>query len=393
MKNWPKQPLGELTLPVEQRDPRKNPADEFSYVDIAGVDNQAKAIVTINRIVGAKAPSRARKIIREGDVIVSMVRPNLNAVARVQSDLDNEICSTGFSVLRPSSKIMSRYLFAFTRSPIFIDYLVARTTGANYPAVNDGEVKAALIPVPPLAEQERIVKVLDEADESRKLRAKADKRTAELIPALFYEIFGDLIGNLRGWPIGGLSWPSKQLGDVLAISRERIEPREHSDTTFNYIGLESIEGHSGRLLSYKATLGAEIRSMKNVFHRGEVLYGKLRPYLNKVHLATEDGICSTDIYVLRTRQAQIDPSFVANYLRSPPVLSMVTSSMAGTNLPRISQDSLLGIPVPVPPIESQQYFADRVAQIQTMASAQCVSARHLDALFQSMLHRAFAGEL
>jgi type I restriction enzyme S subunit len=104
------------------------------------------------------------------------VRPNLNAVALVPGNLDNQICSTGFSVLRPSEKVLSGYLFAFVRSPAFVDYLVARTTGANYPAVNDGEVKDVPVPVPPLAEQEQIVKLLDEADEMRKLRAQADRR-------------------------------------------------------------------------------------------------------------------------------------------------------------------------------------------------------------------------
>ena len=107
-------------------------------------------------------------------------------------------------------------------------------------------------------------------------------------------------------------WPTKPLGEVLEVSRERIEPIDHSDTSFNYVGLETIEGHTGKLLPYQPTLGAEIRSTKNVFHIGEILYGKLRPYLNKVYLANEDGICSTDIYVLRTRPGQMHPPFLAN---------------------------------------------------------------------------------
>src|SRR5436309_15877220 len=100
MKRWPTNKLGELVLPTEQRDPRDKPTERFSYVDIAGVDNEAKKITATKTIVGADAPSRARKVIRRGDVIVSTVRPNLNAVALVPDVLDNQICSTGFSVLR-----------------------------------------------------------------------------------------------------------------------------------------------------------------------------------------------------------------------------------------------------------------------------------------------------
>src|SRR6266849_674598 len=99
MKQWPTMRLGDLLLPTEQRDPRENPSEEFSYVDIASIDNQSKTIIAAKRIIGADAPSRARKVIREGDVIVSTVRPNLNAVSVVPTNLDNEICSTGFSVL------------------------------------------------------------------------------------------------------------------------------------------------------------------------------------------------------------------------------------------------------------------------------------------------------
>ena len=71
MKRWPTKALGELVLPTEQRDPKQDATEEFSYVDIAGVDNEAKSIVATKRIIGADAPSRARKVIRKGDIIVS----------------------------------------------------------------------------------------------------------------------------------------------------------------------------------------------------------------------------------------------------------------------------------------------------------------------------------
>jgi restriction endonuclease S subunit len=132
-------------------------------------------------------------------------------------------------------------------------------------------------------------------------------------------------------------WPQKSLGEVLEISRERIEPTKHPDVLFNYVGLESIEGHTGNLLQYQPTSGAEIKSTKNVFHLGEILYGKLRPYLNKVHLASDDGICSTDIYVLRPHNNQIHPSFAANYLRSPSVLMIVSNAIGSISLPFSSQ--------------------------------------------------------
>jgi type I restriction enzyme S subunit len=183
-------------------------------------------------------------------------------------------------------------------------------------------------------------------------------------------------------------WPTKMLGEVLELSRERIEPTEHPKTSFNYIGLESIEGHTGNLLPYRHALGEKIKSTKNVFHPGEILYGKLRPYLNKVHLASTDGICSTDIYVLRPRLQWLNPSFAANYLRSPSVLSFVSSAMAGANLPRIGPDALLSILIPVPPLAEQGRIAmlldeaDQLRKLRTDADHR--TAGLIPALFDEM---------
>lgn len=184
-------------------------------------------------------------------------------------------------------------------------------------------------------------------------------------------------------------WPTKTLGEVLELSRERIEPAEHPDTPFNYIGLESIEGHSGKLLPYQSTPGAEIKSTKNIFHPGEILYGKLRPYLNKVHLASAEGICSTDIYVLRPRQRQIHPSFAANYLRSPSVLAVVSNAMAGANLPRIGQDALLGIPVPVPPLAEQERIVKLLDETDDLRKLRAQADRRTAALIPALFHQMF----
>ncbi|MEK7691369.1 MAG: restriction endonuclease subunit S, partial [Bdellovibrionota bacterium] len=184
-------------------------------------------------------------------------------------------------------------------------------------------------------------------------------------------------------------WPTKPLGEVLELSRERIEPAEHLDTAFNYVGLESIEGHSGKLLPYQLTLGAEIKSTKNVFHPREILYGKLRPYLNKVYLASAEGICSTDIYVLRPRQGQLHPSFAANYLRSPSVLAIVSNAMAGANLPRIGRDALLTIPVPVPPLAEQERIVKLLDEADELRKLRAQADRRTAALIPSLFHEMF----
>ena len=183
-------------------------------------------------------------------------------------------------------------------------------------------------------------------------------------------------------------WVKMRLRDVLDVSRERIEPLNHPKTLFNYVGLEDIEGNTGNLLPYQPTPGADIKSTKNVFQSGQILYGKLRPYLNKVYLAHEKGICSTDIYVINARQQLIRSDFVAYYLRSPAVLEAVSRGMAGANLPRINEESLLSIPVAVPPLAEQARIAgllDEVGELQKLrAQADSASVALIPALFQEL---------
>ena len=187
------------------RNPTKIPAEHFIYVDVAAVDNVEKAIVGARSVVGAEAPSRARKLIHSGDILVSTVRPNLNAVALVPKELDGQVASTGFCVLRASEKALSEYLFYFTRSKPFVNGLSALVAGALYPAVSDSQVLEQDLPLPPLPEQRRIVDVLSRAEGIVRLRREAEQKAAELIPALFIDMFGDPATNPKGWPLRKVS--------------------------------------------------------------------------------------------------------------------------------------------------------------------------------------------
>ena len=381
--------LSDLVLPAQQRDPRQKPGEEFCYVDIAGVDNEAKTIVVTKRIIGARAPSRARKVIRRGDVIVSTVRPNLNAVALVPDNLDNQICSTGFSVLRPSSKVTSSYLFAFVRSPSFIGCLVARTTGANYPAVNDGEVKDMAIPVPPLPEQERIVKLLDEADELRKLRAQADRRTDALIPSLFHEMFGDLSSNKHHWK----EVPLASLGVVVTGNTPpRSDPRNYGDY-IEWVKTDNIDAVRGVVTPSTERLSEPGALRGRIVPQGSVLINCIAGSIGRIGDAaiTDRKVAvNQQINAIMPRKS-VEGAFLLSLVcaRKSLIQGRATGGMT-----RIIKKSLLeAIPVIEAPHSLQLSFSTKVAEIRAMQAEQTASHRCLENLFQSMLHRAFQGEL
>jgi type I restriction enzyme S subunit len=152
--------IGEITEPrIDQAGPP--PTGEFTYVDISSVDNGAKRIVEPKRLPAETAPSRARQRLRSGDVLVSMTRPNLNAVALVPPELDGAVGSTGFHVLRARDNVLPHWLYYGVQTRQFVGAMSELVQGALYPAVRPKDIRAFDLPVPELDEQRRIVAELE----------------------------------------------------------------------------------------------------------------------------------------------------------------------------------------------------------------------------------------
>lgn len=152
--------LGEVTHNWGQKTPNKT----FDYIDVGSIDN-ANGLLSgeDNLIEASKAPSRARKIVKKGSVIYSTVRPYLLNICIINKNFKHEpIASTAFAVLHPINGVDEKYLFYLLRSPMFVSYVNSQMLGVAYPAINEKKLLNASIPLPPLKEQERIVKKIEE---------------------------------------------------------------------------------------------------------------------------------------------------------------------------------------------------------------------------------------
>lgn len=156
---WTHAALGDIADEPEQYVPKDD--ESFDYIDIGAVDRAAKVIRSPQRMLGKDAPSRARKRVATGDTLVSMTRPNLNAVALVPKVLDGQIASTGFDVLRPRSGVDPRWLGYSVRTENFVRAMSDLVQGALYPAVRTKDVRGYVTPLAPTAEQLRIADQLD----------------------------------------------------------------------------------------------------------------------------------------------------------------------------------------------------------------------------------------
>ena len=157
------------------------------------------------------------------------------------------------------------------------------------------------------------------------------------------------------------SWPFVPVGEVFRKADQTVLP-ESLDGPVTYLGLENITQNTGEIEGNVVTeKPADIKSLKNVFKPRDILYGKLRPNLNKVWLADRKGICSTDIFVIEAIEGTTDPALYSYLFRSARFNDAVMGKLKGAQLPRIGWLSFAELQIPLPPLEVQKEI---VAEIE-----------------------------
>lgn len=291
-------------------------------------------------------------------------------------------------------KIDPKYLFYHFRS--FwreIGSLKQFGSATNY--IKIGNFKDYKVQFPPLPEQQSIVAKLDT------LFGHLDslKQRLDHIPTLLKQfrqsvltqaVTGKLTEKWReGKELG--EWEEITVGDFMMEVKTKMNPIESEET--NYIGLEHILKDGG--IIGKST-SKELKSSKTVFKKGDVLYGKLRPYLNKHDLVPFEGVCSTDILVYRNSLEE-SCHFFNYYLGTENFIKIANSESKGINLPRVSSKTINKFNISVPPKEEQTEIVSRVealfSKADTIEVAYNKLNQQIDNLPQAILAKAFKGEL
>jgi type I restriction enzyme S subunit len=179
---WEEKKLGDVLVKTETVDPTKNPDTEFTYLDVSSVNKETKEIENPTLLLGKDAPSRAKKMIKTGDVIFATVRPTHSRVALIPEEFDEQVCSTGYFVLRSKETVNNKLIFYFLLTKGFNEKMEKLQKGASYPAVTDNEVKGVLFSFPKsLKDQQYIVRQLDTLlAETQKLEIVYQKKLADL---------------------------------------------------------------------------------------------------------------------------------------------------------------------------------------------------------------------
>jgi type I restriction enzyme, S subunit len=388
--------LGELVEPIETWDPSRAPSNElFSYIDLSAIDQDSKRIVGARQTLCGEAPSRARQLIAKGDVLISTVRPNLNAVARVPDEFHEATASTGFCVLRPNiRKVDGGYLFHWVKSPQFIREMVNKATGASYPAVSDRIIFNAQIPLPNLASQRRIADILDHAEALRAKRRAALAELDTLTQCIFLDMFGDPVTNPNGWSvvrlgehaikIGSGSTPTGGESAYKAEGISLIRSLNVRDGEFAFKDLAFIDDNQAEKLS--GVIVEEDDVLLNI--TGASVARVCRAPATVLPARVNQHVC-----IIRPK-----PSFNAVFLEQlllVPQTKRRLLKIAGIGATReaITKGQIEQFETIGPPMDQQCEFARRVGAVENVKAAQRKSSAGLDALFSCLQHRAFRGEL
>jgi type I restriction enzyme S subunit len=185
-------------------------------------------------------------------------------------------------------------------------------------------------------------------------------------------------------------WIEVELGNVLLLSSEKHKPEIIEDLF--YIGLEHIEKDTGRLTI--DVTESTINTIKNKFYTNQILYGKLRPYLNKVYLATQSGVCSTDILVFNVSEATYS-KYAFHFMLSRQFVNDMSANTSGVNLPRVSTKYINSYKFPLAPLPEQRAIAAKIEQLFSeldngIANLKTAKSK-LEIYRQAILKQAFEG--
>ncbi len=333
--------------------------------------------------------SMKRGRIRPGDILVVKdgATTGKTAIVRESFPFPQAAINEHVFLLRVQrSEVLPEYVGYFLTSPHGQRQILSSYRGSAIGGITQDFSRAVHVPMVPLSEQERIVELLDEASALQKLRAKADRRTADLIPALFQAMFDD-----------GSRFPIKPLSDFVEASRgitygvvqrgnhhpggvPLLRIVDFNDNVFRPRDLVCVEPSISEQYSRTILKGGElVVSIRGTVGRIAIIPPEARGW----NVAREVAVVPLHPNVCR--------NYIHAFMLSHKAQSFMTNEIRGIAQRGINLDDLRRLPVPTPPEKLQQEFSDRVCEIHELKAEQSRSSRRLNDLSQSLLHSAFGG--
>ena len=359
--------------------------DGINWIKIGDTKNVTKYITTTKDKI-KQAGAKKSRMVFDGDFILS----NSMSFGRPYIMKTTGCIHDGWLVLR-NPKVDHDYLYHVLSSDLVYSQFDSLAAGSTVRNLNIGLVQGVHIPIPPVAEQQRIVAILDEAFEgiaTAKANAEKNLKNARQL----FESHLNSVFSQRGE-----GWVEKSLGEVCRITSVLVDPRKDELLDLTHVGAGNIVSQEGALVNLKTSREESLISGKFLFDDSMVLYSKIRPYLMKVVRPDFSGLCSADIYPLTPNLYEITRSYLFHLLLSKSFTDYAIQGSERAGMPKVNREHLFGFLVWLPTIQKQKELSEKLDQLHSetkhLESIYRKKIAALDALKKSILQKAFSGEL
>ena len=364
---------------------------QFSVVDFSALEE-----------LGPSALQSKEALIRRNDILFVRSNGNRELIGRsliVREEPKIPTSHSGFTIrLRFTDKCADpRFFSYFFRGPVVRQILSSQGGGTSINNLNQGILSRLDVPVPPIEEQRRIASILGAYDDLIEVNRRRVAVLEGMARGLFEEWFvrfrfpGHENYKIIDTPNGPLpeGWMWSTFGALVSDVRDSVDPFDVPPDT-RYVGLEHIPRRSTTLNSFGRA--EEVGSLKLRFQRGDILFGKIRPYFHKVAWAPCDGVASSDAIIIRPKQDSLAAVALATASSDAFVAQSVQASN-GTKMPRANWQDMQSYKIALSPPELLERFNDTVMQMVELAASLQEASTVLAASRDLLLPRLISGEL
>jgi len=343
--------------------------------------------------------SKGYTSLMENDLIYAKITPCMeNGKVAIAKGLKNNLgfASTEFHVIRFKKNAYNKFFFFYLIQKWIREYAAMNMTGsAGQKRVPATFLKDLLVPLPPLETQQKIVSILEKAEETKKLRAQADELTQKLLQSVFLEMFGDPVKNPRKWdersleslldedPQNGLYKPSTDYGEGTQILR-----------------IDSFyDGKISNIKKLKRLNCTPEEIKKYGLNIGEVLINRVNSleYLGKCGLVEtlfEPTVFESNIMRLKLKKSTVNPEYLTSFLCTQFIKNQILQkAKKAVNQASINQADVKSLKILLPPIQLQNNYSFIIKQIERTKQSQKQSSLEINNLFDALMQKAFTGEL
>jgi type I restriction enzyme S subunit len=350
-------------------------------VPYVGLEHISPGSLRAQRRARSDSVESLTKRFQKGDILFGTLRPYFRKVAR--PDFDG-VCSPDIAVLRPIDERDAWFAFYTVASPAFIAHATATSNGTRMPRAKWSVLSAYRIPDLSPAQRYAVGRALSQYDALIANNAKRVQILEDLPRALYQEWFG-----VAGVQKTGTRCAAQLFGDIVDDVRDAIDPTEIDPGT-PYFGLEHLPRRSTTLFDWGRA--ADVQSTKLLVRRGDILFGKIRPYFHKVGASPVDAISSSDAVVLRPKDDTLRALALA-CASSDDFVARATASSQGTKMPRANWDVMRRYPVVAPDAALLRRFNSVAAPAADLAAALGLATRTLATTRDLLLPGLISGEV